>query len=59
MPSDPEEYRANARRCGEMATESIDPKLKQTFLELAEAWTALANKVDKSRALIERSSCEP
>jgi hypothetical protein len=59
MPGDPEEYRAHARRCTELAAESIDAKLKKTFSELAEAWTELASKVERSQALMKHSSSEP
>jgi hypothetical protein len=59
MPTGPEEYRAYARRCAELAAESIDPKLKKLFSELAKAWTQLASEAERSRALMKHSSSEP
>jgi hypothetical protein len=50
MPGDPRECRANASRCIEFAAQVKFPDLKETFLELAKRWTALAIKLEKARA---------
>jgi hypothetical protein len=50
MPGDPQECRANATRCIEFAAQVKYPDLKETFLELAKRWTALAIKLEKARA---------
>jgi hypothetical protein len=50
MPGDPKECRANASRCIEFAAQVKYPDLKETFLEQAKRWTALAIKLEKARA---------
>jgi hypothetical protein len=39
---------ANARQCIELAADVEHPKLKRTFLELAEKWTELAIKLESA-----------
>lgn len=49
MSGDPNECRANASRCIELAAQVKYPELKETFLELAKRWTELATKLEKAR----------
>ena len=42
-----QEYREDARRCTELAAECEDPRLKMTFMEVAQSWTELANEVER------------
>ena len=51
MSGDPKDYRAHARRCVELASETKDPRLKETFGDLARAWAKLAIELERSHAL--------
>jgi hypothetical protein len=52
MSTEPEEYRTYARRCSELASESADPRLKQIFSELADAWAELAAEGERARSFM-------
>jgi hypothetical protein len=47
MPSDPDDCRARARRCAELAAEAEDPKLQRTFLELARAYSDMVARIER------------
>jgi hypothetical protein len=49
MPGDPREYRAQARRCAELASEAEDPQLEKTFSQLARSWSKLAVELEKAQ----------
>lgn len=46
MLSKSEEYRENARNCGELAAEAEDLPSKKRFKRMQEAWLALAEEQD-------------
>jgi hypothetical protein len=46
MLSKSEEYRENARNCGELAAEAKDAPSKNRFKRMQEAWLALAEEQD-------------
>ena len=43
MTSKPEEYRAEARRCRQMADQVTSPLDKDAWLQLADEWLAMAS----------------
>jgi hypothetical protein len=49
MPGNPREYRAQAQRCAELASEAKDPQLEKTFSELARSWSKLAVELEKAQ----------
>jgi hypothetical protein len=49
MASDPQECHANALQCMGLAAEVKYPKLRATFLKLANMWTKLAIELEKPR----------
>jgi hypothetical protein len=46
MLSKSEEYRENARNCGELAAEAKDGPSKNRFKRMEDAWLALAEEQD-------------
>jgi hypothetical protein len=46
MLSKSEEYRENARNCGELAAEAKDLPSKNRFKRMQDAWLALAEEQD-------------
>jgi hypothetical protein len=57
MPShpDPKECRENARRCGELAAQSKELKLKKTLADLARSWAKMATELERAEALRDAS----
>jgi hypothetical protein len=53
MPGDPKECRLHALRCAELATTAKTPQLRATFLDLSKSWVRLAEKLEKSHALMD------
>jgi hypothetical protein len=51
MPGDAKDCRARARRCAELAAQTDDWKLKQTFAELVRSWERLATDLERAEAL--------
>jgi hypothetical protein len=49
MPGDPEECRANARQCMDLAAGVKYPELTATFWALANKWTKIATELEKPR----------
>ena len=49
MPGDPNEYRAQAQHCAELASKAKDPQLEKTFSELARSWAKLAIELEKAQ----------
>jgi hypothetical protein len=45
----PEECRANAHQCMDLAAEVKYPELRATFVDLADRWTKLAIELEKPR----------
>jgi hypothetical protein len=46
MSSKSEQYRENARNCGELATEAKDSPSKNRYKRMQDAWLALAEEQD-------------
>jgi hypothetical protein len=47
MPSLAEDYRVKASECAELAAKTKDPRSKRVLEQTAEAWSALADGVEK------------
>jgi hypothetical protein len=52
MPGDPKECRLHAMNCLQLSEEAIDPKLKQTFVDLAQHWNKLAVELEDAQVLL-------
>jgi len=53
MPGDPNECRAHAKTCADMASNATNPQYKQLLTNLAESWTKIALDLEHSQALME------
>ena len=51
MPGDPTPCREKAARVVQLAAEMSDPEIKKVILDLAEAWTQLADKIDAANKI--------
>jgi hypothetical protein len=51
MPGEPEECRARARRCAELAAAATNSCAKAAYLDLARQWTKLATDIEMAEAL--------
>jgi hypothetical protein len=51
MPGDPNACRENAARVVQLAAEMSDPEIKKVLVDLAEAWTQLAAKIDAANKI--------
>jgi hypothetical protein len=49
MVGNAQECHANARQCTDLAADVEHPALKETFFVLANKWTSLAIKLEKTR----------
>src|SRR5262245_15332963 len=45
MPEDRNAYAAHARRCLELAAETLDPVVKQNLVDAAQRWTRIASEL--------------
>jgi len=52
MPGDPEECRAHARRCAELAASAKTPQLRKTLTDLSRSWAHLAAQLEATEALL-------
>jgi hypothetical protein len=52
MPGDPEECRAHAERCAELARRATTQESRDTFLSLQMNWIRLAAELDQAVGLI-------
>jgi hypothetical protein len=53
MPGDPEECRQHAKRCWTLAGEAKNPEIKNSLVEIARRWTALAAELEATHKLLE------
>jgi hypothetical protein len=51
MPGNPKECREHAKRCW-VATETKNPALKESLVEIAQKWARLATELEATRALL-------
>ena len=54
MPGDPKECREHAKRCWALASETNNPTLKESLLDLAQRWASLASDLQTTRELLEK-----
>ena len=59
MPGDPEECRKHAKRCWALASEAKNPEVKNSLLEIAQRWTALAADLEATHKLLKAFGDEP
>jgi hypothetical protein len=52
MPGDPEECRQHAKRCWALAGEAKNPEVKNSLVEIAQRWTALAADLEATHRLL-------
>jgi hypothetical protein len=52
MPGNPKECREHAKRCWALATETKNPALKESLVEIAQKWARLATELEATRALL-------
>ena len=50
MPGDPEECRQHAKRCWALAGEAKNPEVKNSLVEIAQRWTALAADLEATHS---------
>jgi hypothetical protein len=53
MPGDPNECRAHAKKCAELASRTTHPQHKQLLTNLAQSWTKIALDLEQAHALME------
>jgi hypothetical protein len=53
MPGDPNECRERAKRCWALAAEARNPALKESLIDLAQRWSALATDLEATNSLVE------
>jgi hypothetical protein len=53
MPGDPKECREHAKRCWALASETINPVLKESLVELAQRWVAIATDLETTKRLLD------
>ena len=58
MPGDPKECRQHALNCLLLAKEATNEDAKNTFLILAQKWTALAAELEQAQFAIESAGRE-
>jgi hypothetical protein len=59
MPGDPEECRAHALRCAELAASAKTPQLKKTLSDLSRSWAQLAVQLETTEELLHHFGQEP
>ena len=52
MLGDPKECRKHAKHCWALASETENPVLKQSLVEIAQRWARLATELDATHALL-------
>lgn len=52
MPGDPEECRQHAKRCWALASEARNSEIKNSLVEIAQRWTALAADLEATHKLL-------
>jgi len=53
MPGDPKRCREHAKRCWALASEIINPVLKESLLDAAQRWAVLAAELETIHSLLE------
>ena len=53
MPGNPEECRQHAKRCWALACEVKSQEIKNSLVEIAQRWTALAADLEATHKLLE------
>ncbi len=53
MPGDPKECRQHAKRCWALASETDNPVLKESLVDLAQRWAALATHLEATKRLLD------
>jgi hypothetical protein len=53
MPGDPNQCRAHAKNCADMASKTTNPQHKQLLTNLAQSWTRIALELERNWALME------
>jgi hypothetical protein len=53
VPGDPDECRAHAKKCADMASRATNPQHKQLLTNLAQSWTKIALDLERNQALME------
>jgi hypothetical protein len=59
MPGDPKECIEHAKRCWALASETTNPVLKESLLDLAQRWASLASGLQTTRELLEKWGEQP
>jgi hypothetical protein len=54
MPGDPKACAENAKRCWALASETKNPALKESLIDLAQRWSRLAIDLQAVRELLEK-----
>jgi len=54
MPGDPNECRAHAQECTNLAETALNKNARETFLYFASAWFKLASQIENSEALVSK-----
>jgi hypothetical protein len=52
MPGDPKECREHAKRCWALASQTKNPVLKESLVDIAQRWVLLAAELDATHALL-------
>jgi hypothetical protein len=52
MPGDPSECREHAKRCWALASETKNPVVKESLVELAQHWARLAAELEATHRLL-------
>jgi hypothetical protein len=52
MPGDPKECREHAKRCWALASQTKNPVLKESLVDIAQRWVLLAAELDTTHALL-------
>ena len=52
MPGNPKECREHAKRCWALAGEAKNPEIKNSLVEIAQRWTALAADLEATHKLL-------
>jgi hypothetical protein len=53
MPGDPNECRRHAKRCWALAVEAKNPVIKESLVDLAQRWAALATDLEATKRLLD------
>jgi len=59
MPGDPNECRAHAARCEELAKTADTPEQARTLLNLAKQWRRLADQLERAQPIMRERRTRP